>query len=61
MLCRVVNRGHRPDFCAMINLKIELATGLAAATLAVVLTYVLGAQAILQSPYADQPTISLCH
>lgn len=37
----------------MTNLKLALATGLAAATLAVVLTYVLGAQAILQSPYAE--------
>jgi hypothetical protein len=30
-----------------------LSVGLAAATLAVILTYVLGAQAILQSPYAE--------
>jgi hypothetical protein len=37
----------------MTNLKLAVATGLAAATLAVVLTYVLGAQAILQSPYAE--------
>lgn len=37
----------------MTNLKLAVATGLAAATLAVVLTYVLGAQAILQSSYAE--------
>jgi hypothetical protein len=37
----------------MKNLKLAVARGLAAATLAVVLTYVLGAQAILQSPYAE--------
>jgi hypothetical protein len=37
----------------MKNLKLAVARGLAAATLAVVLTYVLGAQVILQSPYAE--------
>jgi hypothetical protein len=37
----------------MKNLKLAVVRGLAAATLAVVLTYVLGAQAILQSPYAE--------
>jgi hypothetical protein len=37
----------------MKNLKLAVARGLAAATLAVVLTYVLGAQAILQSPFAE--------
>lgn len=36
-----------------MNLKHVLSVGLAAATLAVVLTYVLGAQALLQSPYAE--------
>lgn len=35
------------------SLRGALSTGLAAATLAVVLTYVLGAPAILQSPYAE--------
>src|SRR5918996_2097733 len=35
------------------NLRHVLSVGLAAATLAVVLTYALGAQAILQSPYAE--------
>jgi len=37
----------------MKNLKYVLSVGLAAATLAVVMTYALGAQAILQSPYAE--------
>jgi hypothetical protein len=37
----------------MKNLKYISSVGLAAATLAVVLTYALGAQAILQSPYAE--------
>jgi hypothetical protein len=37
----------------MTNLRHVFSIGLAAATLAVVLTYVLGAQAILQSPYAE--------
>lgn len=37
----------------MTNLKLALATGLAAATLAVVLTYVLGGQALLQSDHAE--------
>lgn len=37
----------------MTNLKRALATGLAAATLALILTNLLGAQAILQSPYAE--------
>jgi hypothetical protein len=37
----------------MTNLKRTLATGLAAATLALILTNLLGAQAILQSPYAE--------
>jgi hypothetical protein len=37
----------------MTNLRYVLSVGLAAATLAVVLTYVLGAQAILQTPYAE--------
>ena len=37
----------------MKTLKLAVATALAAATLAVVLAYVLGAQAILQSPYAE--------
>lgn len=35
------------------NLRRALSVGLSAATLAVVLTYVLGAQAILQTPYAE--------
>jgi hypothetical protein len=35
------------------NLRYLLSVGLAAATLAMVLTYVLGAQAILKSPYAE--------
>jgi hypothetical protein len=42
----------------MKNLKLAVARGLAAATLAVVLIYVLGTQAILQSPYAE-PTHNL--
>lgn len=37
----------------MTSLKRALATGLAAATLALILTNLLGAQAILQSPYAE--------
>jgi len=37
----------------MKNLKRVLSIGLAAATLAVALIYVLGAQALLQSPYAE--------
>jgi hypothetical protein len=37
----------------MRNFRHVLSVGMAAATLAVVLTYVLGAQAILQSPYAE--------
>jgi hypothetical protein len=37
----------------MTNLRHVFSIGLAAATLAVVLTYVLGAPAILQSPYAE--------
>lgn len=37
----------------MINLRQIVSVGLAAATLAVVLTYALGAQTILQSPYAE--------
>ena len=37
----------------MTNLRHVLSIGLAAATLAVVLTYVLGAQALLQTPYAE--------
>jgi hypothetical protein len=37
----------------MTNFKHALSVGLAAAMLAIVLTYVLGAQAILQSPYAE--------
>ena len=37
----------------MTNFRHVLSVGLAAATLAVVLTYVLGAQALLQSPYAE--------
>ena len=37
----------------MKNLRYILSVGLAAATLAVVLTYALGAQAILKSPYAE--------
>jgi hypothetical protein len=37
----------------MKNLRYVLSIGLAAATLAVVLTYALGAQAKLQSPYAE--------
>ena len=37
----------------MTNLRHVLSVGLAAATLAVVLTYVLGAPALLQSPYAE--------
>lgn len=37
----------------MTNLKHILSVGLATATLAVVLTYVLGGQALLQSPYAE--------
>ena len=36
------------------NLRYVLSIGLAAATLAVVLTYVLGAQALLQTPQAEQ-------
>ena len=36
------------------NLRYVLSVGLAAATLAVVLTYVLGAQALLQTPQAEQ-------
>lgn len=36
-----------------VNLRHALSVGLAAATLAVVLTYVLGAQALLQTPYAE--------
>ena len=38
----------------MTNLRHVLSVGLAAATLAVVLTYVLGAQAILQTPQAEE-------
>lgn len=38
---------------SMRNLGHVLSIGLAAATLAVVLTYVLGAQALLQTPYAE--------
>jgi hypothetical protein len=38
----------------MTNLSYILSVGLAAATLAVVLTYVLGAQAILQTPQAEE-------
>ena len=37
----------------MRNLRHVLSVGLAAAALAVVLTYVLGAQALLQTPYAE--------
>ncbi len=37
----------------MTRLRRILSVGLAAATLAVVLTYVLGAQALLQTPYAE--------
>jgi hypothetical protein len=37
----------------MTNLRRVLSAGLTAATLTVVLTYVLGAQAILQTPYAE--------
>jgi hypothetical protein len=37
----------------MTNLRHVLSVGLAAATLAVVLTYVLAGQALLQSPYAE--------
>jgi hypothetical protein len=45
----------------MTNLKLAVATGLAATTLAVVLTYVLGAEAILQSSYAEPAHNLLCH
>ncbi len=37
----------------MTNLKLALAIGLAAAALALILTNLLGAQALLQSPYAE--------
>jgi hypothetical protein len=38
----------------MTNLRYVLSVGLAAATLAVVLTYVVGAQALLQTPQAEE-------
>lgn len=41
------------EMVGMTNSRQIVSTGLAAATLAIVLTYALGAQAILQSPYAE--------